>query len=369
MTVHPPPFRRYPVNGRSVGSGQEPWRRFRLSQGTGLASHWCLSERRQPSILQITRLILPNGTSEGSTGQEARHRRDARCASKHAQHCTLNQACTRNLIRLSRRYTTREACHERPHRHHRYWHRRAFRRPRIEIRRPDRTTVRQGPRQRRPHGQQAQRGRHAGPRRAILHRPRPALPRRLATLARGRLGGRVETRSLPIPRRPAEPLPGRAATLGRHPTDECDHPRPAHRSASGLLLPHHRGLPRQAALAPAGRRGTEPRSVQPGPDRHPRSPGHAAAGQRAETGGHRRERGHGADLGGGAGLPRGTRHPVQGCFVHGSPIAWLACNRSKPGATPPSTPGCCTPPASGAGSTSTWPRRTWSSTCAAPSPK
>lgn len=23
--------------------------------------------------------------------------------------------------------------------------------------------------------------------------------------------------------------------------------------------------------------------------------------------------------------------PVQGCFVHGSPIAWLACNRSKPG--------------------------------------
>ncbi len=23
--------------------------------------------------------------------------------------------------------------------------------------------------------------------------------------------------------------------------------------------------------------------------------------------------------------------PVQGCFVHDSPIAWLACNRSKPG--------------------------------------
>ena len=41
-------------------------------------------------------------------------------------------------------------------------------------------------------------------------------------------------------------------------------------------------------------------------------PGHAAAGQRAETGGHRRERGHGADLGGGAGLPRGTRHPGAG---------------------------------------------------------
>ncbi len=354
----------------------EPWRRFRLSQGTGLASHWCLSERRQPSILQITRLILPNGTSEGSTGQEAsrapqaRHRRDARCASKHAQYCTLNQACTRNLIRLSRRYTTREACHERPHRHHRYWHRRAFRRPRIEIRRPDRTTVRQGPRQRRPHGQQAQRGRHAGPRRAILHRPRPALPRRLATLARGRLGGRVETRSLPIPRRPAEPLPGRAATLGRHPTDECDHPRPAHRSASGLLLPHHRGLPRQAALAPAGRRGTEPRSVQPGPDRHPRSPGHAAAGQRAETGGHRRERGHGADLGGGAGLPRGTRHPGAGLLRARQSDRLAGLQSQQAGARHhPSTPGCCTPPASGAGSTSTWPRRTWSSTFAAPSPK
>ncbi|MFO6237369.1 hypothetical protein, partial [Pseudomonas aeruginosa] len=56
----------------------EPWRRFRLSQGTGLASHWCLSERRQPSILQITRLILPNGTSEGSTGQEASRAPQAR---------------------------------------------------------------------------------------------------------------------------------------------------------------------------------------------------------------------------------------------------------------------------------------------------
>ena len=207
------PFRRYPVNGRSVGSGREPWRRFRLSQGTGLASHWCLSERRQPSILQITRLILPNGTSEGSTGQEARHRRDAKCASKHAQHCTLNQACTRNLIRLSRRYTTREACHERPHRHHRYWHRRAFRRPRIEIRRPDRTTVRQGPRQRRPHAsKRSEAGTLDLGAQYFTARDR----RFLDALQHWREEGwseRVETRSLPIPRRPAEPLPGRAATL------------------------------------------------------------------------------------------------------------------------------------------------------------
>ena len=137
--------------------------------------------------------------------------------------------------------------------------------------------------------------------------------------------------ALPIPRRPAEPLPGRAATLGRHPTDECDHPRPAHRSASGLLLPHHRGLPRQAALAPAGRRGTEPRSVQPGPDRHPApqaTPLLASVPKLAATAASVVMEPTWAVA---LGFREVLDTPVQGCFVHGSPIAWLACNRSKPG--------------------------------------
>lgn len=62
-----------------------------------------------------------------------------------------------------------------------------------------------------------------------------------------------------------------------------------------------------------------------------------------------------------------TRCRAASCTAVRSP-GWPAIAASR-GATPPSTPGCCTPPASGAGSTSTWPRKTWSSTCAAPSPK